>query len=63
MEQQEQEEQPSIDVVADEELNVEELLQEKNDNMVSQVRQLVDRDPDAIAQLLRNWLSDDIGGR
>nr|WP_268873170.1 flagellar basal-body MS-ring/collar protein FliF [Christensenella intestinihominis] len=63
MQQQEQEEQPSVDVVADEELNVEELLQEKNDNMVSQVRQLVDRDPDAIAQLLRNWLSDDIGGR
>lgn len=52
-----------VDVAADEELDVEALLQKKNDDMVRQVRDLVDKDPDAIAQLLRNWLSDDIGGR
>lgn len=58
-----EEQQARVDVVADEVLDVEELLKEKNDDMVRQVRDLVDKSPDSIAQLLRNWLSDDIGGR
>lgn len=54
---------PLVDVVANEEINVEDLLQDKNDDTLKQVRNLVDKDAGAIAQLLRNWLSDDIGGR
>ncbi len=51
-----------IDVAADEELSIEELLKEKNDDMLKQVQMLVDKNPEVIAQLLRNWLSDDFGG-
>ena len=47
-----------IDVAVDDELSVEELLK-KDDNTLGQIQGLVDKDPDAIAQLLRNWLSDD----
>ncbi len=55
-------EQQHIDVVADEEIDMEELLKEKEDNTLGQIQTLADKDPDAIVQLLRNWLSDDIRG-
>lgn len=46
-----------VDVVADEEIDPTDLLKEKNEALHN-VRKLVDEDSAAIAQLLRNWLSD-----
>lgn len=51
-----------IDVTADEDFSIEDLLKEKNDNMLKQVQALVEKNPEVIAQLLRNWLTDDLGG-
>ena len=51
-----------IDYVADDEISVEDLLKEDEKDTLRQVQGIVDKNPDAIAQLLRNWLSDDLGG-
>lgn len=46
-----------VDIMADEEIDPSELLKDKNEALQN-VRKLVDEDSAAIAQLLRNWLSD-----
>ena len=51
-----------IDYAADDEISVEDLLKEDEKDPLRQVQGLVEKNPDAIAQLLRNWLSDDFGG-
>jgi len=49
-----------IDVVADEELDMEELLRDNNAEMLDSVKEIVETSPEAVAQLLRNWISDDL---
>ncbi len=51
-----------IDLVADDETTIESLLNEKRDDTLSQVKDFVDNNPQMIAQLLKNWLSDEFGG-
>lgn len=48
-----------VDVVADEQLSIEDLMEKDKNNTLGQLQGLVEKDSEMIAQLLRNWLSDD----
>ena len=48
-----------INVVADEQISIEELMEREKNNTLGQLQGLVQKDSEMIAQLLRNWLSDD----
>ncbi len=48
----------TLDVSADEEISVEDLMPQE-DGTLQQIQNLVKRDSELIAQLLKNWLSDD----
>jgi flagellar biosynthesis/type III secretory pathway M-ring protein FliF/YscJ len=48
-----------ISVVADEQLSIEELMGKDKNNTLGQLQGLVQKDSEMIAQLLRNWLSDE----
>lgn len=48
-----------INVVADEQISIEELMEREKNNTLGQLQGLVEKDSEMIAQLLRNWLSDD----
>ncbi len=49
----------AVDVIADEELSIEDLMEKDKNNTLGQLQGLVQKDSEMIAQLLRNWLSDD----
>jgi flagellar biosynthesis/type III secretory pathway M-ring protein FliF/YscJ len=49
----------SINLVADEQISIEELMEREKNNTLGQLQGLVQKDSEMIAQLLRNWLSDD----
>ena len=49
----------NVDVVADEQIDIEGLLEKDKNNTLGQLQGLVQKDSEMIAQLLRNWLSDD----
>jgi flagellar M-ring protein FliF len=48
-----------VNVVADEEISIEELMEREKNNTLGQLQGLVEKDSEMIAQLLRNWLTDD----
>ena len=48
-----------INVIADEQISIEELMEKDKNNTLGQLQGLVQKDSEMIAQLLRNWLSDD----
>ena len=52
-----------LDIAADEELSVEDLLQPQDSDNLTTVRKLVDTNPEAVAQLLRNWLNSEYNRR
>lgn len=62
-EQQRQNAASSIDLAADDELTPEDLLRPQESDDLTQIKNLVETDPEAIAQLLRNWLSNDYSRR
>jgi len=53
-----------IDYLADEDISVieqpEEIELNKKSTVVEQIEKFIDKDPEAVAQLLRNWLSDEL---
>lgn len=48
-----------INYIADEQISIEELLEKDKSKTLGQLQGLVQKDSEMIAQLLRNWLSDD----
>jgi len=48
-----------VDIVADEQISIEDLMEKEKNNTLGQLQGLVQKDSEMIAQLLRNWLSDD----
>jgi flagellar M-ring protein FliF len=50
--------QSTVDVSADEEISIEDLVENENGTL-EQIKNLVRKDSELIAQLLKNWLSDD----
>lgn len=48
-----------IDLVADEEISVEDLMKSESDSTLKQLQSLISGNPEVIAQVLRNWLLDD----
>lgn len=50
-----------IDLLADEDLSVEDLSANKESENTEKIFKLVENNPEAVAQLLRNWLDDEYG--
>lgn len=48
-----------VEYVADEQISIEELMEKEKNTTLGQLQGLVQKDSEMIAQLLRNWLSDD----
>lgn len=59
----EQQEQARIEAMADEEITPEDVMNVDKDDTLEQIQRFVEKDPESVAMLLRNWLSDDYGGR
>lgn len=47
-----------LNIAVEDELSIKDILGNKEDDALNQLRVLVDANPESIAQLLRNWLSD-----
>jgi flagellar M-ring protein FliF len=54
-----EEEKNRVDVMVDDEISIEELMNENKDNTLNQIQSLVKKNPDTVAQILRNWLMDE----
>ncbi len=50
---------PLVDVVADEEIDLDSILEQEKNSTLGQLQSLVQKNPDGIAQILRNWLMED----
>ncbi len=59
MQEQEQREAGGINLVADEPISIEDILAQEEGGTLGQLQALVKKNPDGIAQVLRNWLVDD----
>ncbi len=50
---------PLVDVVADEDIDISDIMDQEKNSTLGQLQSLVQKNPDAIAQILRNWLMED----
>lgn len=50
---------PLVDVVADEDIDLDSIMDQEKNTTLGQLQSLVQRNPDGIAQILRNWLMED----
>lgn len=48
-----------VDVVAGEDIDLDSIMEEEKNSTLGQLQALVQKNPDGIAQILRNWLMDD----
>lgn len=55
----EEEERNRVDVAIDDEVSIEDLMEGASDSTLDQIQSLIKRNPDTVAQILRNWLLDE----
>ena len=59
----EEQERRPVDLVADEMISIDDIMGQDEAGTLGQLQALVSRNPEGIAQILRNWLMDDFSGR